>query len=32
VITAMGRELFGFIWAIGVKAEGAQKVTERRAA
>ncbi|MBV8135527.1 MAG: IS110 family transposase [Deltaproteobacteria bacterium] len=33
VITAMGRELLGFIWAIGVKAEAAQeKVTERRAA
>jgi len=23
VITAMGRELLGFIWAIGVKVEGA---------
>lgn len=32
VITAIGRELLGFIWAIGVKVEAAQKVTERRAA
>jgi transposase len=32
VVTAMGRELLGFIWAIGVKVEAAQKVTERRAA
>jgi hypothetical protein len=32
VITAMGRELLGFIWAIGVKVEASQKETERRAA
>jgi len=32
VITAIGRELLGFIWAIGIKVEAAQKVTERRAA
>jgi len=32
VVTAMGRELLGFIWAIGVKVEAAQKETERRAA
>jgi len=32
VVTAIGRELLGFIWAIGVKAEAAQKKTERRAA
>jgi transposase len=32
VVTAIGRELLGFIWAIGVKVEAAQKVTERRAA
>jgi hypothetical protein len=32
VVTAVGRELLGFIWAIGVKVETAQKVTERRAA
>jgi hypothetical protein len=32
VITAIGRELLGFIWAIGIKVEAAQKVTERKAA
>ena len=32
VATAIGRELLGFIWAIGVKVEAAQKETERRAA
>jgi hypothetical protein len=32
VVTAIGRELLGFIWAIGVAAEAAQKKTERRAA
>ncbi|HTF24618.1 MAG TPA: transposase [Candidatus Limnocylindria bacterium] len=32
VVTAIGRELLGFIWAIGVKVEAAQKETERRAA
>jgi len=32
VVTAMGRELLGFIWAIGIKAEAAQKETERQAA
>jgi hypothetical protein len=32
VITAIGRELLGFIWAMGVQGEAAQKVTERRAA
>lgn len=32
VVTAIGRELLGFIWAIGVKAEAAQEQTERRAA
>jgi len=32
VVTAIGRELLGFIWAIGVKAEAAQEKTERRAA
>jgi transposase len=32
VITAIGRELLGFIWAIGVKVEAAQKLRERRAA
>lgn len=31
VMTAIGRELLGFIWAIGLKAEAAQQ-TERRAA
>lgn len=32
VVTAIGRELLGFIWAIGVKAEAAREKTERRAA
>jgi transposase len=32
VVTAIGRELLGFIWAIGVKVEAAQKETLRRAA
>ena len=32
VVTAIGRELLGFIWAIGVKAEAAQKETKLRAA
>jgi transposase len=32
VVTAIGRELLGFIWAIGVKVEAAQNKTERRAA
>ena len=32
VITAIGRELLGFIWAIGVKVEGAQKEPLQRAA
>jgi transposase len=32
VLTAMGRELLGFIWAIGIKAEAAQKEIERQAA
>jgi transposase len=32
VVTAIGRELLGFIWAIGVQAEAAQKKTEQRAA
>ena len=32
VVTAIGRELLGFIWAIGVKVEAAQKETERRVA
>jgi hypothetical protein len=32
VVTAIGRELLGFVWAIGVKVEAAQKETERRAA
>jgi transposase len=32
VVTAIGRELLGFIWAIGVKVEAAQKEIERRAA
>ncbi len=32
VVTAIGRELLGFIWAIGVKVEAAQKEPERRAA
>jgi transposase len=32
VVTAIGRELLGFIWAIGIKVEAAQQETERRAA
>jgi hypothetical protein len=32
VVTAIGRELLGFIWAIGVAEEAAQKKSERRAA
>jgi hypothetical protein len=32
VLTAMGRELLGFIWAIGIKAEAAQKETQCLAA
>src|SRR5262249_15887786 len=32
VVAAIGRELLGFIWAIGVKAEAAREKTERRAA
>jgi hypothetical protein len=33
VVTAIGRELLGFIWAIAAKAEAAaQEKTERRAA
>jgi transposase len=32
VVTPTGRELLGFIWAIGVKVEAAQKETERRSA
>jgi transposase len=32
VVTAIGRELLGFIWAIGVQAEAVQKKTEQRAA
>jgi len=32
VVTAIGRELLGFIWAIGVNAEARQKESERRAA
>lgn len=32
VVTAVARELLGFVWAIGVKAEAAQEKTERRAA
>ena len=32
VITAIGRELLGFIWAIGVQVEGAQKEPLQRAA
>jgi hypothetical protein len=31
-MTAVGRELLGFIWAIGIKAETAQKEPLRRAA
>ena len=32
VVTAIARERLGFIWAMGVKVEDAQKETERRAA
>lgn len=32
VVTAMGRELLGFIWAIGIKVEAAQKESLQRAA
>jgi len=32
VVTAIGRELLGFIWAIAVKVEAAQKEIEQRAA
>lgn len=32
VVTAIGRELLGFIWAIGVQAEATQKRAERLAA
>ncbi len=32
VVTAMGRELLGFIWAIGVKVEGGMCQTEKQAA
>jgi transposase len=32
VMTAVGRELLGFIWAIGIKAETAQKEPLGRAA
>jgi hypothetical protein len=32
VMTAVGRELLGFIWAIGIKAETAQKEPMQRAA
>ena len=32
VVTAIGRELLGFIWAVGVQAEAAQNKTEQRAA
>jgi hypothetical protein len=32
VITAIGRELLGFIWAIGVNVEGAQEEPLQRAA
>ena len=32
VVTAIGRELLGFIWAIGVQAEALHKKTEQRAA
>ena len=32
VVTAVGRELLGFIWAIGVQAETAQKEPLQRAA
>ena len=32
VMTAVGRELLGFIWAIGIKAETAQNESLQRAA
>jgi hypothetical protein len=32
VVTAIGRELLGFIWAIGIKVEAAQKESLQRAA
>jgi len=32
VVTAVGRELLGFIWAIGVQVETAQKESQQRAA
>jgi hypothetical protein len=32
VITAVGRELLGFIWAIGIKVETVQKESLQRAA
>jgi transposase len=32
VMTAVGRELLGFIWAIGIQVEGTQKEPLQRAA
>lgn len=32
VVTAVGRELLGFVWAIGVEIEGAQRTAARKAA
>ncbi len=32
LVTAIGRELLGFIWAIGIKVEAAQKESLQRAA
>jgi transposase len=32
VVTAIGRELLGFIWAVGIKVETAQKESLQRAA
>jgi transposase len=32
VVTAVGRELLGFIWAIGIQVETAQKESLQRAA
>jgi len=32
VVTAVGRELLGFIWAIGIKVEDAQKESLQQAA
>jgi hypothetical protein len=32
VVTAVGRELLGFIWAIGVKVEAAHQQSLRQAA